>query len=71
MKNAIIHISYAKTNFKCPHCEKPYDDSEDIYLERCNKNKSGCTTIQCECELRFGMTYDIAGKAVSFKINKR
>ncbi|WP_294203049.1 hypothetical protein [uncultured Chryseobacterium sp.] len=66
-----FHLTFAKINFECPYCEKPYVDSEDIYLNRCSKNKSGCTTIKCQCEMTFGMTYDITGKAVSYKIGKR
>ena len=64
------HITFAKIDFKCPYCDKPYKDDESIYLDRCNSNKSGCTIIKCECEMRFGMTYDITGKAVSFKLKK-
>lgn len=66
----MIYITFDKIDFNCPYCEKPYKDDEDIYLNRCNANKSGYTTIKCECEMRFGMTYDITGKAVSFKIEK-
>lgn len=65
-----IHISYAKTDFKCPYCGKRYKDSEDEYLNRCNNNKSGCTTITCDCEMKFGITYDITGQAVSYKIKR-
>lgn len=62
------HISFAKIDFKCPYCDKKYSDENDIYVTRCNKNKSFCTTIKCECKNKFGMTYDIMGQAVSFKI---
>lgn len=71
MENGIIHISFLKTKFKCPHCKKKYDDSENVYLEKCNKNKSGYTKIKCKCEMRFGMTYDYTGNAVSFKITNK
>jgi hypothetical protein len=66
----MIHISFAKIDFKCPYCDKKYYDSDDIYLAKCNKNKSGCTTIKCDCENKFGMTYDITGQAVSFNLKK-
>lgn len=66
----IISVTFAKIDFQCPYCEKPYKDSEDVYIDRCNANKSGCTTIKCECEMRFGMTYEITGKAVSWKLSK-
>lgn len=66
----MIHITFAKIDFKCPYCEKKYSDIEDIYVNRCNNNKSGCTTIKCDCESKFGMTYDITGRAVSFKLKK-
>lgn len=66
----MLHINFAKIDFKCPYCHKLYSDNEDKYVERCNKNKSGCTNIKCECEQKFGMTYDITGSAVSFKLIK-
>lgn len=66
----MIHISLSKIDFKCPYCNKQYLDSEDKYLDRCNKNKNGCTTIRCNCENNFGMTYDMTGRAVSFKLIK-
>ena len=64
----IINISYAKIDFSCPHCDKKYNDEDDKYYERCAKNKHFITTIKCECENRFGFTYDITGEAVGFKL---
>ena len=42
-------IDFAKTDFKCPNCEKQYNDRDDKYLDRCQNNKNGCTKIKCEC----------------------
>ena len=70
VSSSILHISFAKIDFNCPHCNKQYSDSEDKYVERCNKTKDFCTRIKCECGNRFGMTYDIMGKAVSFKLSE-
>lgn len=67
MKEGLIHISFAKIDFNCPYCDKQYSDNEDIYVNRCNKNKDGCTRIKCSCNKQFYMTYDYMGKAVSFK----
>lgn len=64
----LIHISFSDINFTCPHCEKQYCDNQDKYLNRCQKNKSMITTIRCSCKQRFGMTYDMFGNAVSFKL---
>ena len=61
-----IILSFATINFSCPICKKEYVDSEDKYLNRCNKNKSGCTKIKCSCGKSFFMTYDQRGDAVSF-----
>lgn len=63
-----MYINFANVRFNCPHCDKQYNDEDDKYLNKCNKNKSHCTTIKCECENKFGMTYNIMGNAVSFKI---
>lgn len=62
-------ICFDNIKFYCPHCRKKYLDNKDIYLNRCNKNKSGYTKIKCKCKKTFGMTYGYSG-AVSFKLEK-
>jgi transposase-like protein len=63
----LIHISFAKIDFHCPHCKEQYSDDEDKYLDRCNANRSGWTKIKCKgCKRTFGMTYDMMGDAVGF-----
>lgn len=64
INNGILCI--ANIDFCCPACKKVYSDSEDKYLNRCNKNKSGCTKIKCGCGQLFYMTYNYKGDAVSF-----
>jgi len=59
-------IDFAKTDFKCPNCKKEYNDRDDKYLEKCERNKSGCTKIKCDCGEPFFMTYNCMGDAVSF-----
>ena len=59
-------IDVAKNDFKCPNCKKQYNDTNDKYLNRCQKNKSGHTKIKCECGKPFYMTYNYMGDAVSF-----
>jgi hypothetical protein len=68
IKDGILCL--ANISFHCPVCGKIYYDSEDKYLNRCNKTKNGCTRIKCECGKSFYMTYDMTGKAVSFLIEK-
>lgn len=65
---SIIHIKFANIEFTCPYCSKKYDDLDDKYLDRCNRNKSGWTSIKCICQEKFGMTYNIQGDAEGFKI---
>jgi hypothetical protein len=65
----IIHISFSDIHFKCPHCMKRHSDESEKYLNRCNKNKSGCTSVKCECGEKFGMTFDYKGNAVGFELN--
>ena len=62
-----MFINFAKIDFNCPHCEKEYSDINDEYVNKCNKNKDFCTKIKCSCGNNFYMTYDMIGKAVSFK----
>lgn len=59
-------IDFAKTDFECPHCKKQFNDRDDKYLERCQRNKKGITKIKCECGKPFFMTYNYMGDAVSF-----
>lgn len=61
-----FYLSFAKIDFKCPHCEKEYLDDNDEYVNRCNNSRSGNCYIKCECGERFGMTYSMTGEAVSF-----
>ncbi|MFW5847308.1 MAG: hypothetical protein ACOCVF_00115 [bacterium] len=60
-------IDFANVVFNCPSCKKKYNDIDDKYLNRCNRNKSGFTKINCDCGNPFFMTYDYKGDAVSFK----
>ena len=59
------------TEFECPHCTKPYNDSDDKYLNRCNRNKSFIATIKCECKRRFGVAFNIKGDIVAFELNTK
>lgn len=63
-----MFIDFANINFECPNCGKKYCDENDKYLNRCNKNKSGITKINCSCGNPFFMTYDYKGDAQSFII---
>ena len=63
-----MRINLPKINFECPHCKTQYLDDEDKYLDRCNKNKFGYTTIKCRCGMKFGMTYDIQSDAIGFEL---
>ena len=60
-------ITIANTDFNCPYCDKEYNDKDDVYLNKTNRNKNNCTSIKCECGNKFMMTYDMTGKAKSFK----
>lgn len=64
IKSGILCL--AKIDFNCPVCGKEYSDSDEKYLNRCNKNKNGCTAIYCKCGYIFFMTYNTMGNAVSF-----
>lgn len=68
---SIIHISFSKIDFNCPHCDKEYDDRDDIYINRINKNKTGITKQLCSCGKKFGITYNYKGYIVSFKLERK
>lgn len=60
-------LCMANIDFVCPECHKMYSDSNDKYLNRCNKNMNNCTLIKCSsCGQPFYMTYNYKGNAVSF-----
>jgi hypothetical protein len=59
-------VCLSNINFECPKCHQSYSDSNDKYLNRCNKNKNGYTRIKCECGQMFYMTYDCFGNAKAF-----
>ena len=62
-----IFLNIATTDFTCPYCPKKYDDSNEFYLKRMNKNKSGITKIKCECKGVFGVAMSYNG-LMSFPI---
>lgn len=64
-----VHITFDRTDFKCAYCEKQYNDDENKYLDRCNRNRTGTTYITCSCGKKFGMTYDVTGQAVGFDLD--
>jgi hypothetical protein len=64
-------LCLANIDFNCPVCKKEYSDSEDKYLNRCNKNISGDTRIKCECGQVFYMSYSDRGNAISFLIDEQ
>jgi hypothetical protein len=59
-------IDFDKTDFECPTCKKQYNDMDDKYLKRCQRNKQGITKIKCKCGKPFFATYNYMGDAVSF-----
>lgn len=59
-------LDFAITNFNCPNCGMEYNDENNKYLNRCIKNKTGITKINCVCNLSFYMTYNYKGDAVSY-----
>ena len=63
-----VFLDLANIDFKCPHCAKEYNDRNDKYLNRCNRNKKGYTKIKCACGKTFGFTYDYKGDAVGFEL---
>ena len=63
-----VMLCFSKIDFKCPYCKKEYDDRDDLYLDKCNRNKCGWTKIKCSCSKRFGMTYNYKSDAVAFEI---
>lgn len=60
-------LTLGETDFNCPYCGKKHDDTDNKYLDRVNKNLSNTTKVKCECKEVFLLTYDMTGKAKSFK----
>ena len=68
--NGTLHISIANVHFRCPYCGAEYNDENDKYLKIINKNKYYITKIKCNCGAKFGITYNMIGDAVAFKLEK-
>ena len=64
----LMHLGVCNIQFNCPYCEKEYVDSDDKYYNRIHKNKYGTTSTKCECGNKFGITSNIKGDLVSFKL---
>lgn len=63
-------IKMANIEFTCPYCLKQYDDADEKYLNRLNRNKSGYTQKTCECGKTFGIAFEIIGKVIGFKLQE-
>lgn len=63
-----IHLCLCNVEFQCPYCGAEYDDANEKYLRKINKNKYYITKIRCNCGAKFGLTYDIRGDVVAFKL---
>jgi hypothetical protein len=68
MDNYLVSVRFAGIDFSCPHCQEEYIDDEDIYVDRCNRNKSGTTRKKCVCGRWFGIAYDYTGQAIGFPL---
>jgi hypothetical protein len=60
-------IDFVKTDFKCPSCQKEYDDVDDKYLGRCSKNKTWQTRVNCSCGEFFYLAIDFRGVPFTYK----
>jgi hypothetical protein len=63
-----IHLCLCNVEFQCPYCGDGYNDESEKYLKKINKNKHYITKIKCNCGAKFGLTYDMKGDAVAFKL---
>ena len=66
--NAILRGG--RDTFKCPHCGKAYEDTDDKYYKRIDSNKSGYTKTKCSCGKVFGIAYDMTGDLVGFDLKQ-
>jgi hypothetical protein len=63
-------LDYSETEFNCPSCKKQYNDNNEKYLKRINKNKWGRTLISCTCGIKFYLVPDFKGDLITFKLDK-
>lgn len=63
-----LFLDFSNTKFNCPYCGKEYDDVNDKYLDRCNKNKHFNTRVSCLCGNRFYLTVDYKSDFVTYKL---
>jgi transposase-like protein len=66
-KGFTIHLHFQDTRFKCPHCKKKYNDKDDKYHNRINKNKTMVTKVKCTCGIVFYLAVDYTGKFQTFE----
>lgn len=69
MRTEKIYISSYKLDYKCPNCNKQYNDENDELCERLNNSKKGYLTLKCDsCKAKFGYTVDMTGQSVGFEL---
>lgn len=62
----MIYVNFADITFTCPSCNKQYEDADDKYCRRINKNKTFTTKVKCECNNTFRLTVYYTGKFVTY-----
>ncbi len=66
-----IFIKFANTEFLCPNCARYYNDENDKYLKKLNRNKYCRTSIKCECGTKFYITPTYCGDLASFEMPEK
>lgn len=69
MKNQIIHISIAKTDFNCPVCNKQYEE-KDYYRQLYNSKKHFIYKTCKGCNNKLGISSNIIGNVVVWEKSK-
>jgi len=59
------------TIFRCPYCSIEFHDDNEKYLKRINNNISMVTKVKCICGNHFGVTADIKGDLIGFKLSNK
>ncbi len=61
-------LDLANLEFECPYCNKIHNDYDEKLNNKMDKNKCGYTKIKCDCGEKIGVSVNMMGDMVGFKL---
>jgi predicted RNA-binding Zn-ribbon protein involved in translation (DUF1610 family) len=68
--NGIIHICFAKIDYKCPVCGIVKSDTDERIYRKIDKSRTTSAIEKCECGIKFRIVVDYTGAYQTYQIGR-